>query len=378
MKYKELLIRSILVLVSSLVALIIAEAGYRLLFVDQHQYSVAPTGNQYKFYQFDPRLGWANTPGASGNFQRSEFSYRVSINEHGMRQHKVNIRKTPSTFRIAVLGDSFVWGIGINDEQRLTELLQGMLPNTEVLNFGTSGYSPVQYLIMMDDVIGFEPDLVVIVFCLGNDFTDNVLYQRYGYYKPYAALDDNGNLVLKGYPLPDIKKFGFRQTNRFFGSLLLAEIRNRYFVSDLHQEGLIGFSNELLHINDQFLTAEQRRVRSQGIRINEAILEKIRDTLDEHGIPLIIASAPTKREYNKDRMYGQQGYFPSAERVLIDSTDKLGIVSISNVYHLDGTDFWVNDGHWNPSGHKKMAASLAKLITEKGYIAANKALQPTQ
>ncbi|HEY6131684.1 MAG TPA: SGNH/GDSL hydrolase family protein, partial [Halioglobus sp.] len=364
MKSKELLLRFILILTSSLVALMIAEFVYRLFFVGQHQYSVAPTGNQYEFYQFDSTLGWANTPGATGIYQRGEFSYRVSINEHGMRQNKVNPGKTPSTFRIAVLGDSFVWGIGINDEQRLTEQLQGMLPNTEVLNFGTAGYSPVQYLLMMDKVIEFQPDLVVIVFCLGNDFIDNVLAQRYRYYKPYAELDVNGGLVLKGYPIPDVRRFGFKQTQRIFGSLLLAEISNSYRVSNLKQEGLIGISNKLLHTSNRLLTPEQRRVKSKGIRINEAILEKIRDVLDEHGIPLIITSAPTKREYNKHRKYGHEGYYPAAENLLLRSTNKLGIVSISNIYNLDGRDFWVKDEHWNASGHKKMAASLAKLITD--------------
>lgn len=93
LKYKELIFRLILILASSLIALLIAEYSYRLLRSDPHQYSVAPTGNQYKFYQFDQKLGWANTPGASGKYQRSEFSYRISVNEHGMRQHKVNIEK---------------------------------------------------------------------------------------------------------------------------------------------------------------------------------------------------------------------------------------------------------------------------------------------
>jgi len=378
MEKKKPILGFMLVLVSSLVALTIAEVGYRLLFVEQHQYSVAPTGNQYEFYQFDPNLGWANTPGASGNYQRSEFIYHVSINEHGMRQGKIDTGKTHSTFRIAVLGDSFVWGIGIDNERRLTELLQGMLPNSEVLNFGTSGYSPVQYLLMMDNVIKFQPDLVVVVFCLGNDFTDNVLYRRYGYYKPYATLDDNDTLVIKGYPVPDIKKFGFKQTNRFFGSALLAEIRNRFLVADLQQEGLKGFTNELLHVDNKDLSTEQIRVKSDGIRINEAILAEIRDALDEHDIPLIVAAAPTKREYNQRRRYGHQGYYPSVERILIRSTEKLGIVSVSNIHNLDGSDFWVKDGHWNPTGHQKMATSLARVIYEKGYMEANKALQPTQ
>lgn len=227
---------------------------------------------------------------------------------------------------------------------------------------------------MIDDIIKFQPDLVVIVFCLGNDFTDNVLHQRYGYYKPYAVLDKKGKLEIKGYPLPDIKKFGFKKTNRIFGSSLLAEIRNKYLVSDLKQEGLLGFSNDLMHSDPKLLTPKEKRIKSEAVLINEKILSNIHNSLSRHGIPLIITSAPSKREYNMSNNYGHQGYYPSVEQALIHSTDKLGIVSNSNIYNLNGSDFWVKDGHWNPSGHQKMAASLAKLIIEKGYLAANKAL----
>jgi lysophospholipase L1-like esterase len=370
MKTKELLFRLILVLLSSLMALVLAEVIYRVSLVDQHEYSVSQTGDQYQFYQFDPKLGWANTPGASGTFSRSEYAYRISVNTHGMRQHEVSKKNITSSFRVVVMGDSFVWGIGINDEARFTEVLEGMLPNVEVLNFGTSGYSPVQYLLMLDDIAEFQPDLVVILFCLGNDFTDNVLYQRYGYFKPYAALDENGDLEIKGYPLPNVKDFGFDKNNRLFGSALLGELRNKYLVSNLRQEGLDGFSNKLLHTRKENLSPEDRRLKSEAIRINEALLGEIQSTLSGKGIPLIIASAPTKREYNKRRKYGHQGYFPSVERKIQRSSSKLGIAFIPNVENLSGEDFWIRDGHWNPTGHVKIATSIANYITENGYLAA--------
>ena len=34
-----------------------------------------------------------------------------------------------------------------------------------------------------------------------------VYWNRYDYYKPYARLDEAGQLVIDGYPLPDIKRF---------------------------------------------------------------------------------------------------------------------------------------------------------------------------
>jgi len=288
-----------------------------------------------------------------------------------MRQHPVKKRKAAGTYRIAVLGDSFVWGIGIDDKRRLTELIGGMLPHVEVLNFGTSGYGPVQYLEMINNLVEFQPDLVILVFCLGNDFSDNVLYQRYGYYKPYAVVSEDEHLFIKGYPLPNIKKFGFEKVVTFFGSKLLGELRNQYLLANLEQKGLIGFSEELLYTENNDLSYTQKKLKAEAIRINEAILSDISKNLKKNNIRFIVSSAPTKREYSKQRN-GHDGYYLSVERELQQSTSNLGIAFIPNVHKLNGFDFWIKDGHWNPSGHRKMALSIASYILDNNYLPANR------
>lgn len=60
------------------------------------------------------------------------------------------------------------------------------------MNFGVSGYAPIQYFLTIDRVIRFSPALVIIAICLDNDFVDNVFYERYGYYEPYALLSESG------------------------------------------------------------------------------------------------------------------------------------------------------------------------------------------
>ena len=95
-------------MISIAIAVGIGEAASRLLEQDPGQnYSVAPTGNQYEFYQFDKLLGWKNSPGAHGIFQRDEFRYEISINRYGMRQKEVDMKPGPDVFRVAFLGDSY-------------------------------------------------------------------------------------------------------------------------------------------------------------------------------------------------------------------------------------------------------------------------------
>jgi lysophospholipase L1-like esterase len=64
----------------------------------------------------------------SGVFKRAEFSYRISLNDLGMRQKAVSKEKAAGTFRIVALGDSFLWGIGVqSDDERVSEVLQRKL-----------------------------------------------------------------------------------------------------------------------------------------------------------------------------------------------------------------------------------------------------------
>ena len=54
-----------------------------------------------------------------------------------------------SRLRIVVLGDSFTWGHGVEDEGLFTRLLEDRLPGTEVWNLGGSAYSTEQELLLL-------------------------------------------------------------------------------------------------------------------------------------------------------------------------------------------------------------------------------------
>lgn len=179
------------------------------------------------------------------------------------------------------------------------------------------------------------------------------------------------HLLIEGYPLPNIKKFGFEKVVTFFGSKLLGELRNQYLLTNLEQKGLIGFSEELLYMEDNDLSYTQTKLKTEAIRINEAILSNISETLKKNNIRFIVSSAPTKREYSKQRN-GHDGYYLSVERALQQSTSNLGIAFIPNVQKLNGFDFWIKDGHWNPSGHRKMALSISGYLLDNSYLPANR------
>lgn len=367
---REYVYRAVIVVFSSAIAIATCELVYRFITQSANVYSGAPTPDQYDFYSYDSRLGWANKPGMSGVFRRAEFSYRISLNDLGMRQKAVSKEKVAGTFRIIALGDSFLWGIGVSDDERVSEVLQRKLNGVEILNLGVSGYAPIQYSLMTERVLGLGPDLVIILFCLSNDFADNVLFQRYGYYKPYAELDANGGIVIRGLPPPNVKKFGFATApgNTLGGFRLLGDAQSILRYLAIGQQGLIGFDSELIYADDQDLNIDERQLKHNVILINELLLRKLARDLAEHGIPLIVVPVPTKREYSRDWSYGHNGYFFQAETVLRETCERLGLPFVETVSSLTGYDFWKQDGHWKPAGHEKMASTIASFLRKHHLV----------
>ena len=363
--------------VSIISFLIFSEISLRLIFPEREQkYSVAPTPSQYKFYQFDEKLGWSNAPFMNGVQKREEFEYPIRINEYGMRNKPVKIEPRSGIFRIAFLGDSFVWGIGVPDEERFTDII-GKLPMVESLNFGVSGYSPVQYYLLLDRVIKFKPNLVVLTFCLSNDFADNVHYKRYGYYKPYLILNRRGEIELRGYPIINVNKFGGK---RVFSDLLLKHSRFLRLIncfidkirSIIGDAGLAGFNNIDIHDYDIYdypkLSEDKKRRVGRAVLINKLILAKIKQELDAVHIPLVIVAAPTKYEYPQNSHNGSDQINTNALNVLESTARELGIDFVDAVHHLNIHDFWLFDGHYNLQGHKKIAELIENYLYKNYFL----------
>ena len=182
------------------IALFVSEAVARLFLP-----SWAPqTARLTSFWRYDPAYGWAHNPGAKGHFAGYGFDTRVAINKHGFRGPEVDYRKPDGTRYIVVLGDSFVWGFGVEQDEAFTQLLDKSLqPRARVVNLGVSGYSTDQQLLLYRDWgRRYRPDAVVLVFA-NNDIMGNNQQIAYGIYgKPLFRLNGE-RLQLTNQPIPE-------------------------------------------------------------------------------------------------------------------------------------------------------------------------------
>jgi hypothetical protein len=83
----------------------------------------------------------------------AEFEVTVNTNDLGLRGRPVPQPKPPGVYRVAVLGDSFVFGFGVEDEEALPAQIDAILSNRyeriEVLNAGVPGWATDQYSLFL-------------------------------------------------------------------------------------------------------------------------------------------------------------------------------------------------------------------------------------
>jgi hypothetical protein len=101
----------------------------------------------------------------------------VTLNSLGYRDTEVPPLKSAETFRIAVMGDSFAFGVGIPAEERFSNLLGADLGSgcnlmVEVYNFSKPGLNTVQEIeVLRRDVLPLQPDAILLQW-LPNDVED--------------------------------------------------------------------------------------------------------------------------------------------------------------------------------------------------------------
>lgn len=96
----------------------------------------------------------------------------LTTNRWGMRDGDYALAKPAGTYRIALLGPSYVMGSGVADGETISDLLESRLNDSigartnvrfEVLNFGVAAYSMLQQLSMLTERgVTFQPDAVFI------------------------------------------------------------------------------------------------------------------------------------------------------------------------------------------------------------------------
>jgi lysophospholipase L1-like esterase len=118
-------------------------------------------------YRPDGRLGFTLRPGVRVRHTDRDFSVTVAVNALGARGPERGSPKPPDTRRILLLGDSFAFGWGVEQEEtfgaRLERLLSERVGPVEVLSAAVPGWSTdQQYLYLRVHGLALDPDLILL------------------------------------------------------------------------------------------------------------------------------------------------------------------------------------------------------------------------
>ena len=117
----------------------------------------------------EERLRYRLTPG----FYMELDGRRYRVNSLGLRGRELPLQRPAGQQRVVVLGDSFAFGLGVDEGETFPAQLERLLAaggrSVEVVNLGVPGYHTGQELAWLERAgFALDPDLVVLLY-YGND-----------------------------------------------------------------------------------------------------------------------------------------------------------------------------------------------------------------
>jgi lysophospholipase L1-like esterase len=132
-----------------------------------------------ELFQLDDELIYSLKPGRERIAKSEEFVEHATTNRHGLRDDEFIPRESFEK-RIIVLGDSMIFGHGVNDDETFPNQLEAIFREqhrrVDVINAGIKGYGTDNaYKLFMARLrpLGLAPDLVVFAI-YHNDLHDNI------------------------------------------------------------------------------------------------------------------------------------------------------------------------------------------------------------
>ncbi len=328
-------------LLTFLVVLFCAEMGLRRHYGKIERITgVAPwheadwEGLTYFWDVFHPDYGWSNLPGYRSD---ERVPFKIAINNQGLRApHDYAERPTKGVHRIAIFGDSCVFGEEADDDQTLPVHLESFMKNTEVLNFGVHGFGLGQMVLRLEkEGFRYHPEHVVLVILLPSDITRD-FSDFFIHSKPSFHIGPHG-LEIDNRPVRQSATLPWAQQQSFAAAWLWG--RPKRYPAELSLDEALKVPRALL---DRATTA----CRRMGTELTLV-------TILAPGTIGLMQNSPEEREsirLMRDALHGM-------EIELIDL-----IPELEEAWLREGDTLAAPIAHWSDEGNRMIAKLLAKRM----------------
>jgi GDSL-like lipase/acylhydrolase family protein len=244
----------------------------------------------------------------------------IRSNADGFRGGRELHEADPRT-RIVVLGDSMVFGDGVEEGERFTELIEAAEPGWRVDNLGMIGFG-TDLMLRSLEAVGLDPVPRAVVFAVYTDDFRRVApqYAGAGFPIPRFTLEA-GRLVTVPYPEPHLW-----ERSRLFQGILYAV----------------------------------RRYTSATFPLNGAILDRFIALSAERGFRPAVVFLPAARDGADDRRR-RTWLADWAARRRVPFRDLTAAVAAGGGPRL----YLPDDPHWSPEGHRVVAADLHRFLADE-------------
>ncbi|MGA2531533.1 MAG: acyltransferase family protein [Candidatus Aminicenantales bacterium] len=314
----------------------------------------------------DPVLGWRLKPSRTTRLRWEGYDYTVTSNSLGFPGPEYPELKEPGVIRVMTVGDAFTSAEGVNTDQAWPRLLEADLAQglpgqrVEVLNFGITGFGPIQYALVFEKYAPvYRPDLLIIGFFV-NEYED-------------VSMNVEKFRDSIGFDLPS--QDSWRSIAQF------AQLRS-FIKLELRQplmELVVGKPRDHGYFLGNFSALEKGRTDINVIgrqRVAEH-LERIKAVADRIGAKVLIAMIPASVQVCGP---AQLAYYPKpvdltdSERFDMEQPQRMtrGIASSLGIAYHDlravlksvagGCAYHPKNMHWTVDGHKAVAEDLARTL----------------
>ncbi len=283
--------------------------------------------------RFDAVLGWSLRPGhrsADGS---------ISINSIGMRSALDWPAPTlPECARkVLILGDSMVFGFGVQQPDIFTEILNREERASLFVNTGVIGYSTGQeYLVQQKVSSLMRFDAGILFFTQENDIWWNT---RTTNFNAGFSIQDGDLIAIPPKPVHDVPFYARSALYRLLDQKLLRGKDLDYLLRR------IGF--------------ELKGRDSYSWQVTEALLREMKRTADAHGYPMFVIDVPSGNQRRGTTVISQR------QALLHETVSQLQMHYFNLLeYYPEPTDslFFEGDSHWNEKGHRFIADFIKSIL----------------
>ncbi len=290
-------------------------------------------------YVYSPLYDYRMKSNMDFRFKTAEFDTRVTTDAFGLRGHDADSRRP---CRVMMLGDSFVFGHGVNDDETFSHLLQERLDVAfpgmySVINAGVNGYDTIREGGLYQELADvFHPDLTLVNF-VAND-----------------PLSNSGEYVFSPTAISLLRFIPFS------GVASLLEYAFRSPTDLLHNLGLMEGSTGAAHFACLNVGACQKAWQATG-----AALARIGVSAQRYGSRMIVVNLPLSQQ-----LPGEIPPFPAdgavAGQWLSAFSGEIGayFIDLRQAKELTPNHYYRHDGHMRAIGHEVVAERLFNPVVE--------------